>query len=672
MSLAVYADFEFRKVSEPVLDLVSCSLRIREDDREIRERYWLFKDPLEWERLKERLLEFPVGTEFVAYAAEAEARCLLDLGVDPLRFSWIDLYLEYKMFSNHNWEIEYGKHLVDGEVRTLKPFQTESGSLGLGAAVFKFCNKIIDTERKDRIRDILINGTDEEVEAHKDEILEYGDSDTEYLPLLRQAIGKYALKKVPKEHLKTYKSEAYKRGEYACRSARMLKDGYPINLDWARNLSNAVMPLFDETIRDINAQFPGNPPFYFNKKTGRWSQNQKAMKQWIKDQGLAEEWEKTDTKDISLSLDAWTKFYDYRHEFPRGNFGAQIVRFLKLKQSLNGLINKAGKDEKSFWDYVGSDRRVRPYFNIYGAQSSRTQPSSTSFIFLKPAWQRSIVQPPEGHVIIGLDYSSQEFLLSALRYCDDKMVQAYASGDVYLYFAKDVKMVPKEATKDSHSYERDLCKGTVLGISYLMSKIGLSRKLTNDTGKPVTEDEAQYLINSFEDSFQDFANGRREAIDEYASGVSSYVRLPCGWYMWGDNPNPRSVGNVPIQGSGASILREAVARAQRRGCRVIFTLHDAIYIEAPFEVYEEAMDDLAASMKEAFCFYFEGKQRKQAELIRLEGKVWGPDFQEETLAYTSPSGIPYTTSKIHIDKRAKKEFDTYKDYMTNPTPLELL
>ena len=35
---------------------------------------------------------------------------------------------------------------------------------------------------------------------------------------------------------------------------------------------------------------------------------------------------------------------------------------------------------------------------------------------------------------------------------------------------------------------------------------------------------------------------------------AGYIKLPCGWYMWGDNDNMRSVGNCPIQGFGGSII----------------------------------------------------------------------------------------------------------------------
>ena len=60
-----------------------------------------------------------------------------------------------------------------------------------------------------------------------------------------------------------------------------------------------------------------------------------------------------------------------------------------------------------------------------------------------------------------------------------------------------------------------------------------------------------------------------EALEEYK--IKGYIFLPDGWFMWGDNDNFRSVGNVPIQGLGSCIMRKAVELAQDRGLDVIYS-----------------------------------------------------------------------------------------------------
>ena len=57
---------------------------------------------------------------------------------------------------------------------------------------------------------------------------------------------------------------------------------------------------------------------------------------------------------------------------------------------------------------------------------------------------RSLCRPPKGKIIVGIDYKSEEFLISGLLANDKNMLDAYESGDVYLYFAKLAGAVPKD------------------------------------------------------------------------------------------------------------------------------------------------------------------------------------------------------------------------------------
>jgi DNA polymerase-1 len=176
----------------------------------------------------------------------------------------------------------------------------------------------------------------------------------------------------------------------------------------------------------------------------------------------------------------------------------------------------------------------------------------------------------------GIDFGSQEFLLSALLSNDLEMIEAYMSGDPYLAFGKLRNVIPKDGTKATHKIEREMCKSSVLGISYAMTKYGLAIKMTADTGKVCTEDEAQEWINEFYNAFPDLAEYKKDIEDQYED--DRFLRLPCGWTLWGDNENPRSVGNFPIQGLGGTIMRKAVDIAVEKGVQVVKTLHDAIYI----------------------------------------------------------------------------------------------
>lgn len=663
MSGLVYLDYEYNNTAERDLNLVCCSTTVVFEDGTSEEKdWWLHKCFFSYDLLKHYLLKHQDKT-FFAWSVEAEARSMLALDLNVLDFTFIDLFLEYRMLQNHNDELSHGLQLIDGKVKRTYPYG-EKGKANLAAATYKLLNVLIDTEHKTKMRDIIISCDDALIELHKEDILLYCRSDVKNLPKLRNMITQHYSKLIPKAHLKTLASEAKLRGNYAARTAKMLEVGYPVNTEWLRNFATNVPSVLETCQRDINSQFPeGEKPFKWNKPKQRFSMCEAIVKDWIKAKH-GSDWEVTKTKDISLALDAFTKKYQYQHEYPEGHLAAQMIRYLKLKQAMNGYNPNS---EKNIFHSLGTDGRIRPYFNHYGAQSSRTQPASTAFIFLKPAWQRAIVQPSKGKAIGDYDWSSEEFLLSALCSKDRKMLEAYRSGDVYLAFGKMIGWIPQNGTKKSHKFERDVCKSLVLGLSYLMTKYGLAHKLTEDTGKVFTEDQAQELVEQFEETFQDFSDWRAEKIALY--GDEKNIRLPCGWYMFGDNENFRSVGNVPIQGLGASIMRKAVSLAQDAGLTVIFTLHDAIYIEYESGDYG-SLDTLKRCMDEAFVYYFEGEMKELAKMIRVEGNTWSPDYEDGTI--TTPNGDVVTCSNIFIDPRAEKEFHLFSRYMKEGLGEELL
>ena len=196
----------------------------------------------------------------------------------------------------------------------------------------------------------------------------------------------------------------------------------------------------------------------------------------------------------------------------------------------------------------------------------------------------------------------------------------------------------------------------------MMSKYGLSAKLTGDTGIAHTEEEAQELIDTFEELFPVFTQWRKEQIEIYADGNA--ISTLDGWVVWTDNDNPRSVGNVQIQGAGASIMRRAVDLAVAKGVKVIFTLHDAIYIEAKDNQLDH-ITILRDAMREAFAWGFRGTiYEKAARKIKLDPKAWGPGFPEKGEIKVGDMAVP--VSRIHIDGRALADYERFSKYFTEP------
>lgn len=668
----LYIDFEFSEINSEFVKLVCCSIY---DGKKVHE-FWLHNNLDAMDELRMFIVKNK-HCIFWGYAAVAEGRSFLSLGLNPVDFKWIDGFFEYRCLTNHNDHLLYGKQLVAGKEKvTRKPppkwERTEEDSLSafrpthsLAEATYKLTGEIRDTEHKDKMRDLIISNPAEYTEEEKILVQEYCTEDVIHLPKLFDAM-KQEYFDLGIELDQELEYEMLLRGKFAALTAKIESWGYPIDIDKTRNFTSAVQPILEECQREINSLFPEITPFRWKKNERKFSWNQIATKAWLRDNVDIEYWMRTDKNDLSLKLEAWERVFNYRHDYPKDNFGAQMVRYLKLKQHISGFIpNKNG----SFWDAVGPDNRVRVYTNPYGAQSSRNQQSSRSFLFLKTAWMRALCVPPKGKAICGIDYGSEEFLISALlakealKAKGSAQVDAYASGDVYLAFAIASGMAPKGATKQSHKAERDLAKATVLGLSYLMSKYGLAAKLSADTGKTVSVSEAQELIDTFYEVYEDLQEWQALILEQYQD--DGFLKLPCGWYMWGEheergsqgNDNFRSVTNVPVQGFGASILRKAVEFCDSAGLKPIITLHDALYIEYDSGDFE-ALDKFRDCMFRAFIFYFKDPD---ASLIKMDPFAWSPDYEKDSEIIT-PKGMKVPVSNIYIDERAENEYKQFSKY----------
>ncbi len=671
----LYIDFEFNRVTHPNVNLV-CAVSMERG--QVPQRFWLHNDPKEQKRLVEHLNKYDT---IIAYSAVAEARSFMALGVDPKKFQWIDLFLEYRCISNHNDKINWGNQLVDGKVKFtvkpkpkweikkmiedgIEPEESEDGAKGfkpthsLAEATYKLLGIIRDTDHKNKMRDLIISDPMFFSKDEKEAIIRYCAEDVVTLPDMFEAIeAEYKRLGIGSNNLSLLPSEMRERGKYSVYTAIMEAKGYPINVDKTKNFSNSISSILYEMQYQINSYFPEIVPFRWNKADSKFTWDQKSTRAWIDKLPFKDRWKRTETGQYSLSLEAFSEFFNFSHDYPTDNFGAQMVRFLKLKQNIYGFSISKDSKRKNFWDSVGPDGRVRPYTNPYGAQSSRSQPASTGFMFLKPAWMRALVEPSEGMAMAGIDYASQEYFVSALLSEDKKMIEAYLSGDVYLAFGKSIKLIPPEGTKDTHKALRDLCKSSILGISYNMTKYGLSIKLTNDTGEEVSEDRAQEIIDQFYEAYPMLKYYQESNQFDYSS--NGYLKLPCGWYIFGDNENHRSVGNFPVQGFGASVMRKAVDLCFQRGVHVSFTLHDALYIEYPVGK-ESHIEILRDSMREAFIYYLPEKWKDIGKMIRLDPFAWSPNYKGKEELKLKTMTVP--CGELYVDERSIIDYNQFSKY----------
>lgn len=655
-----YLDFEFNQTMEPYVNLVSLSLVCTKDKIEsYRRDFWLYKDS-EGPKARDflRLLK-KEGYTFIGYAFEAEARSLSSLFKGQEDFlkglKVIDLYLEYRCLLNHNHLFAYGKQLLNGLIKTTKPPKSKweakdldeennKPSYSLASATYKLLGERIDTVEKEQMREVILRNDPAELAQRMRDIQRYNASDIKYLPRLLSTFYRYYLGK----HFsgEEYLLAAYSRGEYAVRTAHMVNLGYPINRDKVDRFISNVDKVIESSILDCLESTNEFKPF--RKVKNKWVCDQKAVRSWALLQKKPY-WRKTKQGQLSLSRDAFKDWYSSESE----GFPGAYCRYSKTKQSLNGFM-PGGKRGK-FTDFIGADSRVRPFFGIYGAQSSRSQPGATGFIPLKAHWMRNFIEARRGRAIVGLDYASQEFLIAAILSQDRRMMRDYESGDVYLAYGKARGLIPQEGTKATHSLAREFCKVLILGMSYDMSGKGMAHRLSAISGKEITERQADKYIGDFYDYYGNFSDYKWEVLTDYQD--LSHLTLSDGWVMWGDNSNQRSVGNFPIQGHGAVIMRRSVAMAQDSGLDILYTLHDALYAEFDSQDTEKIIL-LRDCMQKAFGEVM-SKYGKTIP-IRIEGEAWSKDYETQPLV--DIADVKFMPE--YIDSKGKADYERYRSFFT--------
>ena len=107
-------------------------------------------------------------------------------------------------------------------------------------------------------------------------------------------------------------------------------------------------------------------------------------------------------------------------------------------------------------------------------------------------------------------------------------------------------------------------------------------------------------------------------------------------------------------------MKKAVALAQDAGLDVIFTLHDALYVEYNSGDYG-AIDTLIDCMDRAFRFYIPEKLKHRAN-CRMDAETWGPDYTPGTVL--TPKGFKVKVEQVHVDERAVDEYKQFSKYFT--------
>jgi len=241
---------------------------------------------------------------------------------------------------------------------------------------------------------------------------------------------------------------------------------------------------------------------------------------------------------------------------------------------------------------VGADGRNRALLSPFGSRTGRNQPSNSKFIFGPSVWLRGLIKPPPGHGVAYVDWKQQEFGIAAALSGDPGMLAAYQTGDPYLAFAKQAGAVPADAITETHSAQRELFKQCILAVQYGMEAKSLALRI----GQPSIV--AHDLLRAHRETYRQFWRWSDAAIDR--AMLHGELHTVFGWHVRvGENPNPRSLRNYPMQANGAEMLRLACCLATERGIEVCAPVHDAMLICAPLETLDSDVAATRLAMTEA-------------------------------------------------------------------------
>lgn len=251
---------------------------------------------------------------------------------------------------------------------------------------------------------------------------------------------------------------------------------------------------------------------------------------------------------------------------------------------------------------------------------------------------RECINPEPGYKLVVSDYSSFEMRILADLSHDEKMIHALKEGlDIHSYTAS--LMFDKPYTDDFKKLYPDLrqiAKPIGFGLMYGMGAVGLVSQIRNQTGKEVTQDESEDLINRY---FKSYPSVKKFLDNMAADAVKhGWSMTPAGrkrWYKLPEKTDPdfrrkmssikRQAKNHPIQGTNADAIKFALVYVQERMEKdkidgsIILTVHDEIACEVREDQAEAFAEVLSEEMVRAGKLFIKDVPIKSDPFV---GDVW--------------------------------------------------
>jgi len=280
-------------------------------------------------------------------------------------------------------------------------------------------------------------------------------------------------------------------------------------------------------------------------------------------------------------------------------------------------------------NFVESDGKIRTSFNqtiTATGRLSSTEPNLQNIPIRIELGRliRKVFHPMPGNVFVDSDYSQIELRILAHMSGDEKLIEAYNSGqDIHSTTASQVFHVPFEEVTP---LLRRNAKAVNFGIVYGISAFGLSQDLD------ISRKEAQEYIDRYFETYpkiKEFIDNTVAEAKETGKTTTIYGRIRPIPELSSSNFMQRQFGervamNAPIQGTAADIIKIAMIRVHDR------LIKEGYQSRLILQVHDELLIETKESEKDAVIVLLEEEMHQVASLsVPLEvGTEWGENWYD--------------------------------------------
>jgi hypothetical protein len=469
---------------------------------------------------------FPTGPKalWIGYGLTGDLECFIALN-RPMPDNVIDLHVEHFVQVNDGTELTLKNRKL---LQVLDIHAIES----------------IGAETKEAGRAIPIRGplpgpvpfTQQEIT----ETLEYCGTDV-------TAVGKLATCIFSNDYFSL--RHAIHRAQFVKVCAAMEWTGIPIDTERLarfRDVRPEIVRYVIETCDPTHAVFDENGAFSYQR-----------FAQWILDHNLLD-WPTDEHAKPDANEDVF-------------NMMAEKHAVVRPLNDARGALKKLVERKESLT--IGPDGRSRFWPAPFTSKTSRSIPSANLCIFSRSAWERSeFIKPPRGWACAYIDYRGQEFgIAGVLSHCPNLIADYRPDG--HMACAIRANLAPPEATRQSHSKEREIAKRVGFAILYGSGVHALAVQLKKSSGF------ASRLLRQYQEIYPEFAVWSPGVVDR--ARRDNFIINKFGWRMLlTPETKDNTLKNFHIQSVGADMIRTAAFYAIDAGVSVAATVHDALFVVA--------------------------------------------------------------------------------------------